>query len=139
MDKSHDELRAAMKRRLSGLLELHGAAAELSRKAGIPKTTVYTWLRDKKKAVPDAVDAFFLARALGTTVEYLVTGEEPHYLGIIDWEFYEIAHKWRAFIFDLEYLSKNNPGLADSWYVQFSLFVNAERKRADVGNASRSG
>jgi len=75
MGKSHDDLRKEMKERLAALLARHGSAAEAARKAGVPKTSLYTWMGTAKKAIPDAVDCYFLALALGTTVEELVTGE----------------------------------------------------------------
>lgn len=64
-----------MKERLAALLARHGSAAEAARKAGVPKTSLYTWMGTAKKAIPDAVDCYFLAQALGTTVEELVTGK----------------------------------------------------------------
>ena len=47
---------------------------ELSGKSGIPKPTLECYLR-RRAVMPSAEAAVKIARALGVTVEYLVTGE----------------------------------------------------------------
>jgi transcriptional regulator with XRE-family HTH domain len=49
---------------------------ELSASSGVHKRTIDTYLRERA-SMPPADAAVQLARALGVTVEYLVTGETP--------------------------------------------------------------
>jgi transcriptional regulator with XRE-family HTH domain len=49
---------------------------ELSSASGVHKRALDTYLREKA-SMPPADAAVRIARALGVTVEYLVTGEEP--------------------------------------------------------------
>lgn len=48
---------------------------QLSVIINLPERTVETWIA--RNTIPDAVDAVKIAQALGTTVEYLVTGNKP--------------------------------------------------------------
>lgn len=47
----------------------------LSEKTGIPISTINTWFKTNR--VPRVDHAYAIARALNTTVEYLLTGEDP--------------------------------------------------------------
>ena len=44
--------------------------------AGVNHDTYYTW--KSKGTLPRADEALAIAKALGTTVEYLITGEKPN-------------------------------------------------------------
>lgn len=77
MDKTHDQMRAELKARLKSLMPEHGDAAAVARESGIPKTSVYTWIGDIKKAVPDAIDLYFLSRTLKKSMEFISSGEDP--------------------------------------------------------------
>lgn len=63
-----DRLRETIK--LSGL-----AVKELSQKSGVRKGTIDNWV-GINPTIPRATDAVAVARALGVTVEYLVTGSD---------------------------------------------------------------
>ena len=51
--------------------------AGLAKKAGVNPNTLSAYGKRARKRFPTADDAVLIARALGTTVEYLVTGEHP--------------------------------------------------------------
>lgn len=71
---------------------------ELAAKAGISKRTIDTYV-DSRAVIPNAEIAVRLAKALDTTVEYLVTGNEndenlnPSDHAAIDSELYFKYHK----------------------------------------------
>ena len=56
---------------------------ELSAKTGISKRTLDNYLRDNP-ANPTVENAVKIARALGVSVEYLVTGEKSFYIGKLE-------------------------------------------------------
>lgn len=61
---------------LKDLIEYKGIIRkELSAQTGISKRTIDTYL-DSRAVLPNAEVAVKLAKALGTTVEFLVTGED---------------------------------------------------------------
>lgn len=60
-------LRAAISR--SGLV-----IKEVASKSGVSKGTIDNWI-GSNPTIPRATDAYAVAKALGTTVEFLVTGE----------------------------------------------------------------
>ena len=49
---------------------------EMSTESGFIKTKVEAWLARNPQPIPKGADCVALARTLGTSVEYLVTGEE---------------------------------------------------------------
>lgn len=49
--------------------------ADVSKETGITKSTFTDWKKGKSK--PNADKVLLIAKVLGTTVEYLMTGEEP--------------------------------------------------------------
>ncbi|MFA6775152.1 MAG: helix-turn-helix transcriptional regulator [Sphaerochaetaceae bacterium] len=49
---------------------------ELSVRCGFPKTKIEAWLVQNPQPIPKGDACVALAKALGTSVEYLVTGEE---------------------------------------------------------------
>lgn len=49
--------------------------SELARKAGLNNNTLAGWAKQRRKRFPVADDVLKVARALGTSVEFLVTGE----------------------------------------------------------------
>lgn len=49
----------------------------VSLESGVPKRTIDNWTSPSRKTEPKVQDAVAVAMALGTTVEYLVTGESP--------------------------------------------------------------
>ena len=55
---------------------------ELAVNCGISYRTFQTWIN--RKTYPDAAQAFRIASALGTTVEYLVTGKIGDKAEVID-------------------------------------------------------
>ncbi len=64
-------------KRVEGLRKTLGMTQrELSEKSGFPKTKVEAWLVRKPQPIPKGDDCVALAKTLGTSVEYLVTGEE---------------------------------------------------------------
>ena len=61
---------------LKDLIEYKGLVRkELAAQTGISKRTIDTYL-DNRAVIPNAEVAVKLAKALGTTVEFLVTGED---------------------------------------------------------------
>lgn len=48
--------------------------ANLAKKAGLNKYTIYAWIKDGK--TPNAINAVAVATVLKTSVEYLITVEE---------------------------------------------------------------
>ena len=54
-----------------------GSNAELARRAGMNENTVAGWFKDRRKRFPVADDLVLVAQALGTRVEFLVTGQDP--------------------------------------------------------------
>lgn len=89
------------------------------------ETTISGWRATN--VLPRADDAVKIASALNTTVEYLVTGEEPEFLPAGEIIFYRRALKWRPVIEDLEILS---PAVANG----FCIAIRAAAK--EVKNAS---
>jgi transcriptional regulator with XRE-family HTH domain len=77
---------------------------EVSKISGIEKRTIDKWVSKTKPTIPNVYDAYAIARALGTTVEYLVTGEEPLIILPPDRRLLEKARRYRPVIDDLEYL-----------------------------------
>lgn len=53
--------------------------ADISKNTGITKSTFTDWKNGKSK--PNAEKLILIAKALGTTVEYLMTGEKPEIPG----------------------------------------------------------
>lgn len=51
--------------------------AEIITMTKIPRGRFYSWFEPDRNSIPNAHDAYTIAKALGTTVEYLVTGEAP--------------------------------------------------------------
>jgi len=80
-----------------------------------------------RKILPNAEKAVRIASALNTTVEFLVTGEEPEFLPAGEIVFYRQALKWRPVIEDLEILS---PAVANG----FCIAIRAAAK--EVKNTS---
>lgn len=76
------------------------------------ETTISGWR--STKVLPRADDAVKIASALNTTVEFLVTGEEPEFLPAGEIIFYRQALKWRTVIEDLEILS---PAVANGFCI----------------------
>jgi transcriptional regulator with XRE-family HTH domain len=69
---------------------------DLAHAAGLKPGTVESLFKKEKVRVPFADDACALARAVGTTVEYLVTGEEPPVQDEMTPELKEICRLLRA-------------------------------------------
>lgn len=98
------------------------------------ETTISGWRTTN--VLPRADDAVKIARALNTTVEYLVTGEEPAFIPESEVAFYRKALKWRPVIEDLELLS---PIVVNG----FCIAIHAAAKEAsgvtrDLGAAPRA-
>jgi transcriptional regulator with XRE-family HTH domain len=73
------------------------AVKELSALSGVHKRALDTYLREKS-AMPPADSAVKIAKALGLTVEYLVTGEyltEPQDIRMITAKLYKLSPKNR--------------------------------------------
>jgi transcriptional regulator with XRE-family HTH domain len=66
----HDRLREAYE--ASGM-----PVKEIAYRSGVKKLTIDNWLTPSKKTMPKVTEAAKVARAIGTTVEYLVFGVEP--------------------------------------------------------------
>jgi hypothetical protein len=89
-----------------------------------------------RKVLPNAEQSVGIAKALKTTVEYLVTGEEPAFIPESEVAFYRKALKWRPVIEDLELLS---PIVVNG----FCIAIHAAAKEAsgvtrDLGAAPRA-
>lgn len=54
-----------------------GSNAELARRADINEHTIAGWFKDRRKRYPVSDDMVRVAQALDTSVEYLVTGDNP--------------------------------------------------------------
>jgi len=48
---------------------------QLAKEAGVNYSTIKTWY-NRRESIPNAKDLYCVAKALGTSVEYLMTGEE---------------------------------------------------------------
>jgi len=90
------------------------------------ETTISGWR--STNVLPRADDAVKIASALNTTVEFLVTGEEPEFLPAGEIIFYRHALKWRPVIEDLEILS---PAVANG----FCIAIHAAAK--EVADATK--
>ena len=66
----------------------------------------------QRKTIPNAQKAYDIAKALNTSIEYLLTGEEPRHLSNDDILFFVQAKKWQNVIEDLQSLS---PAIAESF------------------------
>ena len=90
---------------LKDLIEYKGIVRkELAAKTGISKRTIDTYL-DNRAVIPNAEIAVKLAKALGTTVEFLVTGEDalnPEQKLYSDFETYR---KYKKIVNELDKLS----------------------------------
>lgn len=67
------------------------------------ETTVSGWR--STGVLPRADDAVEIAKALNTSVEYLVSGAEPIFLPVSEFEVVSRAKRWRQVIEDLETIS----------------------------------
>ena len=75
---------------------------ELAAKTGISKRTIDTYV-DNRAVIPNAEVAVKLARALDTTVEYLVTGTEERAGSFADMH-QRNYHKYQSIMSDLDSL-----------------------------------
>jgi transcriptional regulator with XRE-family HTH domain len=78
--------------------------------AGLTKGTYNTYRR--RGLLPRADEATIMAKALNTTVEYLVTGEEPLVVIPSDQVLFERARRYRRVLEDLDSL---DPIATESW------------------------
>lgn len=83
------------------LYEKKATAAELSRAVGVSQASINGW---KNGAFPRADMACKVAKALDTTVEYLVNGDEPYNVpqDVLDlaYEVYALPELFRNIVFD---------------------------------------
>jgi len=84
----------------------------VARQINIRPDSFLRW--SSRKILPNAEKAVGIASALNTTVEFLVTGEEPEFLPAGEIIFYRQALKWRTVIEDLEILS---PAVANGFCI----------------------
>lgn len=63
--------------RIDGLIGGKISRAELARNAGLNSNTVGSWWSSSRAGRISVDDAVAIAKALGTTAEYLVTGKNP--------------------------------------------------------------
>lgn len=77
---------------------------ELAAKTGISKRTIDTYV-DNRNVIPNAEIAVKLAKALDTTVEYLVTGNEPSQTDYSLENDFEVLRKYKKTILDIDSLS----------------------------------
>jgi transcriptional regulator with XRE-family HTH domain len=73
---------------------------ELAARSGVPKRALDTYLREKA-SIPSADVAVQIARALGVTVEYLVTGKEmllPNDIRSINRNLFKLSEKDRKIV-----------------------------------------
>lgn len=81
----------------------------LEKAIGMPSSTISSCRNGKR--YPRAHEAVGMAKAAGTTVEYLVLEEKPNYVPSPELAFYLRARKWRGLIEDIECA---NPAIVDS-------------------------
>ena len=74
----------------------------LAKKIDVPFGTLRKWL--SRQTMPNADQAVAMAEALGTTVEYLVTGEKPGFISNDDKSLLEKAYRYRKVIETLDSL-----------------------------------
>jgi transcriptional regulator with XRE-family HTH domain len=77
---------------------------ELASLSGVTKRAIDNYLRSANAAIPSAEAAVKIARALGVTVEYLITGEEqtaPREIRVITRKLYKISPRDCKLIEDL--------------------------------------
>ena len=99
---------------------------EVAEKAGINKRTLDTYL-DNRAVIPNAEVAVKLAKAMGTTVEFLVTGEDsanPEQRLYSDFETYR---KYKKLVSELDSLS---PELLESISAMIHTAAIISTKRA---------
>ena len=90
---------------LRDLIEYKGIVRkELSAQTGISKRTIDTYL-DSRAVIPNAEVAVKLAKALGTTVEFLVTGEDSVNHEQKLYSDFETYRKYRKIVNELDTLS----------------------------------
>lgn len=68
---------------------------EIAAESGVKKRTIDKWV-GSNPTIPSAIDAVNVARVLKTTVEYLVTGEEPLLILPADRRLLEKARRYRT-------------------------------------------
>ena len=81
-------------------------AKDLGRHAGVEYRTVEGWT-SSRRSLPRADTAVAIARALDTTVEYLVTGEVSPSLSHADLGLLDRARQYRPVIEDLDELKED--------------------------------
>ena len=90
---------------LRDLIEYKGIVRkELSAQTGISKRTIDTYL-DSRAVIPNAEVAVKLAKALGTTVEFLVTGEDSVNHEQKLYSDFDTYRKYRKIVNELDTLS----------------------------------
>ena len=104
----------------------------LAKKIDVPFGTLRKWL--SRQTMPNADQAVAMAAALGTTVEYLVTGEPPKTFSPSDNSLLELANTWKQVIVDLNDL---DPIVASSWTKGIHSIAEDARlqRQAEVKNA----
>ena len=110
---------------LRDLIEYKGIVRkELSAQTGISKRTIDTYL-DSRAVIPNAEVAVKLAKALGTTVEFLVTGEDSVNHEQKLYSDFETYRKYRKIVNELDTLS---PELLKSIETMIHSAAEASRK-----------
>ena len=94
----------------------------LEKATGMPSSTISSCRNGRR--YPRAHEAVGMAKAAGTTVEYLVLEEAPNYLPSPERAFYLSARRWRGLIEDLE---RANPAIVDS--LVKAIHASAEESR----------
>lgn len=90
---------------LKDLIEYKGIVRkELSAQTGISKRTIDTYL-DSRAVIPNAEVAVKIAKALGTSVEFLVTGEDSVNHEQKIYSDFETYRKYRKIVNELDTLS----------------------------------
>lgn len=90
---------------LKDLIEYKGIVRkELSAQTGISKRTIDTYL-DSRAVIPNAEVAVKLAKALGTSVEFLVTGEDSVNHEQKIYSDFETYRKYKKIVNELDKLS----------------------------------
>ena len=90
---------------LKDLIEYKGIVRkELSAQTGISKRTIDTYL-DSRAVIPNAEVAVKIAKALGTSVEFLVTGEDSVNHEQKVYSDFETYRKYKNIVHELDTLS----------------------------------
>lgn len=93
---------------------------ELSQKSGVPERALYNYVATKNPSMPPADVAVKIAKALGVSVEYLVTGNQSESQSLkID---FEKIHKYSNLINEIDSLTEKQKNLIQMIVSEFKMW-----------------